>query len=310
MLHHQLLPGHRAQAVDGALSGAWALDCGGVSCQHGPVVGDRGETAGPIALTVAVYEALNARDFDALVARFGPSSVWDVSRWGLGTHTGPEAVRKFLHDWFGSLDRYEVHVQDLHHLGNGVVYATVLQIGHGGGHGDIRMRSAPVYEWDGDTIARLTLYPKLDEGRSAALLVAAERAREAAARRNMEAATRIVDAVGRRTVPEELLAPGFRMDNRTSSLTDRTYHGARGVQEWMSDLFEVFAPGARYAMDEVLARGDTYVVATYSLLGRGARSGNALELRWAGVTWFRDGKATRAVGYTTREEALQAVHAE
>jgi hypothetical protein len=51
-------------------------------------------------------------------------------------------------------------------------------------------------------------------------------------------------------------------------------------------------------------------VATYSLIGRGALSGTELELHWAGVTWFRDGKATRAVGYTTREEALRAVRAD
>jgi ketosteroid isomerase-like protein len=263
--------------------------------------------ADPIELTVAVYDALNARDFETLVAKFGPDSVWDVSRWGLGTHTGPSGVRKFLHDWFGSLDRYQVRVHDMHHLGNGVVYATVVQVGRGGGRGDIRVRSAPVYVWDGDTIDRLTLYPDLEEGRRAALRLAAERAREAAAKRNVELAARIVEAVGRRSVPEELLAAGFRMDNRTSSITDRTYHGARGVREWMGDLFEVFAPGARYAIDEVLATGEDYVVASYSLLGRGARSGTSLELRWTGVTWFRSGKAIRAVGYTTREEALRAV---
>jgi ketosteroid isomerase-like protein len=263
--------------------------------------------ADPIELTVGVYDALNGRDFDALVAKFAPDSVWDVSRWGLGTHAGRGAISKFLHDWFGSLDRYEVRVHDMHHLGNGVVYATVLQIGHGGGRGDIRVRSAPVYVWEGDTIAQVTVYPDLEEGRRAALSLAADRAREAAAEHNVELATRIVDAVGRRAVPEELLAAGFRMDNRTSSITDRTYHGARGVREWMGDLFEVFAPGPRYEINEVLATGENYVVASYSLLGRGARSGRPLELRWTGVTWFRDGKATRAVGYTTREEALRAV---
>jgi len=49
------------------------------------------------------------------------------------------------------------------------------------------------------------------------------------------------------------------------------------------------------------------VVAAFSVIGRGARSGQPLEFRWAGVTWFRDGKAIRAVGYTSRREALEAV---
>ncbi|HXR29115.1 MAG TPA: nuclear transport factor 2 family protein [Solirubrobacteraceae bacterium] len=125
--------------------------------------------------------------------------------------------------------------------------------------------------------------------------------------RNVEVHDRVVEAVNAREVPEDVLAPGFRMENRASAATDYTYYGARGWNEWMSDLFESFADGARYAVEEIFAVGDDFVVAAFSVIGRGARSGQPLEFRWAGVTWFRDGKAIRAVGYTSRREALEAV---
>ena len=75
-------------------------------------------------------------------------------------------------------------------------------------------------------------------------------------------------------------------------------------------LFEVFADDARYEVRKVLAVGEDFIVAAFSLSGTGARSQLPLELRWAGVTWFRDGKATRAVGYGTPEEALRAAGVE
>jgi ketosteroid isomerase-like protein len=125
--------------------------------------------------------------------------------------------------------------------------------------------------------------------------------------RNLDAHDRVVQAVNAREVPEDVLAPGFRMENRASAVTDYTYHGARGWREWMGDLFESFAEGARYGVEEVLAAGEDFVAARFFVVGRGSRSGEPLEFRWVGVTWFRDGKATRAVGFSSRREALDAV---
>ncbi len=259
-------------------------------------------TPGPVELTRGAYDALNRQDFDAVMELFGPASVWDVSRWGLGTHRGRDAIRRFLNDWFGSLDEYEVRVEDLLDVGEGVVSAVVLQTGHGGGRGYIRLRSAPVYVWLAGQIGRLTVYTEIEEGRAAA--------RQAAARmpqRNLDVHARACAAVNAREVPTDILDSGFSMENRASAVTDQTYHGARGWGEWMSDVFEVFADGAVYSLDDVVACGEDFVVATFSVVGTGARSAEPLEFRWAGVTWFRDGKATRAVGYTTRREALEAV---
>lgn len=124
---------------------------------------------------------------------------------------------------------------------------------------------------------------------------------------NIELHCRGAEAANAREVPVDLLAPEFRMENRVTAVTDNTYRGTEGWREWMSDLFDVFAEGARYEVEEIIAAGDDFVVAMLCVAGRGARSGLPITFRWAGVTWFRGNKAIRAVGYPTREQALEAV---
>jgi hypothetical protein len=131
--------------------------------------------------TRGAYASLNRRDFDATMSVFGPSSVWDVTRWGLGSHAGPEAIRRFLEDWFGSLNEYEVQVEELRDLGGGVIFGVVIQVGTRAGiSGHLRLRSAPVFEWSGTTVTRVTLYPDIEEGRAAAERAAAVKVEGAA----------------------------------------------------------------------------------------------------------------------------------
>src|SRR5581483_6514922 len=106
----------------------------------------------------------------------------------------------------------------------------------------------------------------------------------AVSRRNLEAHERAVAAVNAREVPEGLLAPDFRMENRVSAATDYVYRGERGWREWLSDLFESFADGACYAVEEIVAAGEDFVAARFLLSGTGARTHEPLELRWVGVT--------------------------
>jgi ketosteroid isomerase-like protein len=128
--------------------------------------------------------------------------------------------------------------------------------------------------------------------------------------RNIELQRRVVVAVNAREVPEEILAPGFWMENRASSVTDYTYHGAAGWRDWMNDIFEEFAPNARYQVEDILTATEDFVIAVFRIAGHSARSGDTLEFRWTGVTWFRDGQAARAVGYANRAEAFAAAAVE
>ncbi|MDQ4040662.1 MAG: nuclear transport factor 2 family protein [Actinomycetota bacterium] len=124
-------------------------------------------------------------------------------------------------------------------------------------------------------------------------------------RENVELALRYTAAVNAREVPEELLTPDFRIENVTTAVTDRVYHGAEGVRQWMSDFFDVLGEDARYEARPI-ADGDDYVVGDIRIIGRGAASGAPVELRHYGVMWARDGKIVRAVGYPTRRAALEA----
>jgi ketosteroid isomerase-like protein len=116
-----------------------------------------------------------------------------------------------------------------------------------------------------------------------------------------------VAAINAREIPEELLAPGFRLENTSTAVTDRTYYGAEGVLEWINDFFDAFEEGAQYETEEILADGEDFVVAVVRIVGRGARSGAPLVLRWVNVSWFAGGRGTRSVGYLSRREALEAV---
>jgi hypothetical protein len=93
------------------------------------------------------------------------------------------------------------------------------------------------------------------------------------------------------------------MEHHTAAATDYTYRGPRGWREWMSDLFECFADGASYDTDESIAAGEGFVVASFLVTGVSVWSFQPLQLSWVGVTWFRDGQATRAVGVTSRAHA-------
>ena len=124
---------------------------------------------------------------------------------------------------------------------------------------------------------------------------------------NVDLFRQSVAAANAREVPEDILAADFRIENGQTAVTDKTYHGPAGVREWMSDFFDAFDEGATYEIEEIIADGEDFVVGAVRFAGRGAGSGVPLELRWVSVAWFRDGKATRVAGYSSRPNALEAV---
>jgi hypothetical protein len=129
-----------------------------------------------VELTRSVYAHLNSRDLDAIVGLMGPTSVWDASRWDLGIHTGPDAIRRFFEDWFGGLAEYGVRIEEIQDLGNGVVY--VVQMAHRAAteRAYLELGAACVYQWmeHTHTLARMTLYSDDDEARAAAQRLAEE----------------------------------------------------------------------------------------------------------------------------------------
>jgi len=127
--------------------------------------------------------------------------------------------------------------------------------------------------------------------------------------KNVELVHRLVDGINTDELPADLLTPDFELSNATTAVADATYFGAEGALKWRRELFDVVEDG-RFEVDEILATGSDYVVIANRLVGRGRLSSAPVDLRWASVFWFRDGKLARAAGYNTRRAALEAVEAQ
>ena len=82
--------------------------------------------------------------------------------------------------------------------------------------------------------------------------------------------------------------------------------GYEGALKWREDFFDV-VEDAHYEIDEILAENDDYVVIANHLTGRGSSSDAPVDLRWASVFWFREGKIARVAGFNSRRAALEAV---
>jgi ketosteroid isomerase-like protein len=130
-----------------------------------------------VELTRRSFEAGNRRDVDAAIGFYGPDSVWDLSPMGLGTYEGLVAIRSFFEDWIGPYDEFEMEVEELLDLGNGVVFFEVRQNGRPvGSTGHVELRYAGFAVWVDAVAARVTNYTDIDEARAAAKRLAEERA--------------------------------------------------------------------------------------------------------------------------------------
>ena len=99
---------------------------------------------------------------------------WTGGRWGT-TSRGGRPFCSFIEDWFGTYEELEFGLEEVHDLGNGIVFAVVIQDGRPvGSAGHVRQREGWVYVWVGGLIARFTV-SDIDEARAAAERLAEER---------------------------------------------------------------------------------------------------------------------------------------
>jgi ketosteroid isomerase-like protein len=127
-----------------------------------------------VELLGRAFEAANRRDLDAVITSFAPDAVFE-GRAGREIFEGRPAIRNFLEDWFGAYEELLFGLEEVSDLGNGVVFAVVIQDGRPvGSAGHLRQREGWVFVWVRDLIARLTI-SEGDEGRAAAERLAQER---------------------------------------------------------------------------------------------------------------------------------------
>jgi ketosteroid isomerase-like protein len=117
-------------------------------------------------------EALNRRDVDGVMRSVSEDGVLDGRA---DFFEGRAAIRGFVEDWFRAYEELDFELEEVSHLGGGVVFAVVIQDGRlVGSAGRIRQREGWVYLCVGGSIARLTT-SDVDEARAAAERLAKER---------------------------------------------------------------------------------------------------------------------------------------
>ncbi len=110
----------------------------------------------------------NRRDIDALMSSFAVDAVFD-GRGLDGFFEGRSAIRAFVEGWWGIYEELEYKLEEVHDLGNGVVFAVVLQEARPvGTAGHVQLREGWVWVWVGSLIARLTTHAEIGEARAAA----------------------------------------------------------------------------------------------------------------------------------------------
>jgi ketosteroid isomerase-like protein len=117
-------------------------------------------------------EALNRGDVDGVMSSVAEDVVLDGRA---DSFEGRAAIHGFLEDWFRTFEELDFELEEVSHLGGGVVFAVVSQDGRPvGGDGHLRQREGWVYLCVGGSIARLTI-SDVDQGRAAAERLARER---------------------------------------------------------------------------------------------------------------------------------------
>jgi ketosteroid isomerase-like protein len=123
-----------------------------------------------------VVDAVNRRDFDAMMSFFAPDAVWEALGAGDEHLQGLTPIRGMLEDWFRPYDDYEIEVEELLDLGNGVVFSVAVNKGRPiNSNAFAQWRQGFVVLMDDDLIGRVISYRDLDEARATGERLAEER---------------------------------------------------------------------------------------------------------------------------------------
>jgi ketosteroid isomerase-like protein len=138
----------------------------------GREVTEESTTPDLVELVREQVEALDRGDLDEAMSSVTEDAVLDGRA---DFFEGRAAIRGFLDDWFRAYEELDFELEEVSHLGGGVVFAVVIQDGRlVGADGRLRQREGWVYLCVGGSIARLTT-SDVDEARVASERLAQER---------------------------------------------------------------------------------------------------------------------------------------
>src|SRR5215471_15803850 len=133
-------------------------------------------TPDPAELTRLQVDAVNRRDFDALLPYASPNLVYDTTPSGFGVYEGIAAIREFVEGYWETFDELSFELEEFVDLGNGVTFAVNRQhaVPRGSSAG-VQAREAHVTEWKDGLAMRITVYSDIDEARAVAERLAGQR---------------------------------------------------------------------------------------------------------------------------------------
>jgi len=139
-----------------------------------PATAEEPTTPDPVELVREQIEALDRGDRDGVMSSVAENVVLEGRALG-DLFEGRAAIRGFLEEWFRAYEELDFELEEVSHLGGGVVFAVVIQDGRPvGGDGRLRQREGWVYLWVGGVIARLET-SDVDHARAAAERIAEQR---------------------------------------------------------------------------------------------------------------------------------------
>jgi hypothetical protein len=133
-------------------------------------------TSDLVELTRRQFGCAKLGDWDGVLSFYGPDTAWDMSPAGLGKYDGPAALRRFFVEWTGSYGEWDIELEEVRDLGDGMVLAVALTRGRSGRRAAwVQLRFATIATWIGGQVARIKGYTDIDEARRAAARIIEER---------------------------------------------------------------------------------------------------------------------------------------
>ena len=126
-----------------------------------------------VELVRHLLDAASCKDEDAFVRLFAPDGVFLT---GVGRFEGRDAIRGYLEDFNSSYAEQSYAPDEVHDLGNGVAWFSVVATGRlRGTSSDVHLQFAVVVTHAGGAVSQWTDYATTDEARAAAERLAEER---------------------------------------------------------------------------------------------------------------------------------------
>ena len=134
---------------------------------------DESTTRDLVKLVQRMIDALNVGDIDVAMNLYASDVVVEGA---MQTLEGRDAVRGWTQDWRNAFDEYELTVEEVRDLGNGVTFSVSTSRGRPrGGAGWVQFRYGVVNTWVDGVVRRSTFYLDIDEARASAERLAEER---------------------------------------------------------------------------------------------------------------------------------------